>query len=261
MRQQLLFLALFLGAFISCHTNNGQASGSALVASSSKLAQLQALSQDAIMDKCDLSNSELSSFPDLSSYTIKSLDLSSNELDTIVVSYLPKGLESLNLSSNKIKNIPDMSSLGIRHLDLSHNAIASMSVDCIPKELYSLDLSYNLLKSTFRLVLDMDFNHKYEDSAELYREYKLRDINVSHNDLTFFEIGIPVQKINLSYNDLNDLDFNYENISYLDLSNNHHLSNDVLLAPEKIDTILHDNISNKKEMVSILTRPNRGLIY
>ncbi len=258
MKQQLLFLALFLGAFMSCHTNNGQASGSASVASSSKLAQLQALSQDAIMDKCDLSNSELSSFPDLSSYTIKSLDLSSNELDTIIVSYLPKGLESLNLSSNKIKNIPDMSSLGIRHLDLSHNAIASMSVDCIPKELYSLDLSYNLLKGKYSLLIDGERKLSSKERRILYSMYKIREINISHNDLTYMEIAFPIRKILASHNNLDNLDFNYANIEYLDISNNARLLNDVLLAPKRIDTLIHNNIANDKEMVSLHTR---GIIY
>lgn len=48
------------------------------------------LPQDSVIQVYDLSNDSISNFPDLSVYNIKSLDLSCNLLDTIVIDNLPK---------------------------------------------------------------------------------------------------------------------------------------------------------------------------
>src|SRR5690554_7564007 len=70
-----------------------------------KLEQLMLLPRDSVMDYYDLSNDSISDFPDLSGYTIKSLDLSRNLLDTVIVDYLPKEIVILNLSNNSLINI------------------------------------------------------------------------------------------------------------------------------------------------------------
>src|SRR5690554_5088427 len=71
----------------------------------SKLEQLMLLPRDSVMDYYNLSNDSISDFPDLSDYTIKSLDLSYNLLDTAIVDYLPREIVILNLSNNSFRNI------------------------------------------------------------------------------------------------------------------------------------------------------------
>lgn len=169
----------------------------------SKLELLMLLPRDSVMVYYDLSNDSISEFPDLSDYTIKSLDLSHNLLDTVIVNYLPKGI-------------------------------------------IILDLSYNYFCKIFKLKIDDDWR---PDWKKLYEETTLREINLSHNKLTGIDIGFPLRKIVVSYNDITYIDFSHFNIEYLDISNNPNLSNVVQFDPYVIDTIIRDNIANDKELV------------
>ena len=169
----------------------------------SKLEQLMLLPRDSVMVYYDLSNDSISEFPDLSDYTIKSLDLSYNLLDTIIVNYFPK-------------------------------------------EMVSLDLSNNLLNGFLWLKIDDD---ERLDWKKLYNETTLREINLSHNNLSKILITFPLRKIVVSYNDMTYVEFNHGNIEYLDISNNPNLSNVIQFDPYVIDTIIRDNIANDKELV------------
>ena len=88
-----------------------------------KLEQLFLLPQDSIMVEYDLSNDCIVSFPDLSSYTIKTLNLSNNLLDTFIAAYLPKELEKLNLSHNRYRGILNIEEFipDLQELDISYN--------------------------------------------------------------------------------------------------------------------------------------------
>ena len=68
-----------------------------------KLERLHQISPDSVIAHYDLSGDSLKEFPDLSGYTIRSLDLSHNLLDTFVPRYLPTGLEKLDLSYNRLE--------------------------------------------------------------------------------------------------------------------------------------------------------------
>lgn len=108
-----------------------------------KLEQLFLLSQDSMILKYDLSNDSINVLPNLSSYTIKSLDLSANLLDTIIVDYLPKQLEQLNLSHNLFKGslrLEENDSPNLRELDMSYNRLKSANI-WLP--LYKINLSHN----------------------------------------------------------------------------------------------------------------------
>ncbi len=52
-----------------------------------KLERLYLLSHDSILQSHDLSNDSITHFPNLSKYAINNLDLSSNLLDTIILSF------------------------------------------------------------------------------------------------------------------------------------------------------------------------------
>ncbi|WP_302121260.1 hypothetical protein [Bacteroides caecimuris] len=118
-----------------------------------KLETLFLLPYDSVMDYYDLSNDSIVNFPDLSAFTIKSLDLSHNLLDTINPLFLPKGLEKLNLSHNlycgfiliRKNTIPYL-----KELDMSHNALNRIDIS---PPLYRINVSYNDLAI-------IDLNHK-----------------------------------------------------------------------------------------------------
>ena len=92
-------------------------------------------------------------FPDLSAFTIKSLDLSYNLLETINPFFLPKGVERLNLSHNLYRGIVRIRKNTIpslKELDISYNAVNRINI-CEP--LFRIILSYNDLTYA-------NFNHK-----------------------------------------------------------------------------------------------------
>ena len=108
-----------------------------------KLESLFSLPQDSVIQVYDLSNDSISNFPDLSVYNIKSLDLSCNLLDTIVIDNLPKKLERLNLSFNRYKGdlqIKKKSIPYLKELDMSHNDLQAIYIH---EALYRILLSYN----------------------------------------------------------------------------------------------------------------------
>ena len=133
----IFFVLLFL---LSCHA--GSKKGTLEYVSVKKLTKLEHLSNDSIV-----------SFPDLSAYTIKTLNLSGNLLDTIIPHFLPKKLEILNLSHNRYSGqlrIKEGTICALREIDLSYNALSSIYVG---GPLYRIIVSHNDL-------VEVDINHK-----------------------------------------------------------------------------------------------------
>lgn len=136
---------------------------SALVKESTKLEQVLALSVDSVIAMCDLSNDSIVDFPDLSAYSIKTLDLSDNLLDTIIPCFLPKKLEKLNLSHNRYSG----------HVRIEKNTIPTLQ---------ELDMSCNALNRI--------------DISE-----PIRCILLSNNDLRFVSFNHKnIQYLDISYN-------------------------------------------------------------
>lgn len=73
---------IFALLLLSC--NSGSNKRKAEVERFTKLEEFLLLPFDSVMNMYDLSNDSIVDFPDLSSYTIKSLNLSGNLLDTII---------------------------------------------------------------------------------------------------------------------------------------------------------------------------------
>ena len=96
-----------------------------------KLETLFLLPYDSVMDYYDLSNDSIVNFPDLSAFTIKSLDLSHN---------LYRGI--VRIRKNTIPSL--------KELDISYNAVNRINI-CEP--LFRIILSYNDLTYA-------NFNHK-----------------------------------------------------------------------------------------------------
>lgn len=150
----LICILLFSPFLLSCRMGIRNESGKQpLTKELTKLEKLFWLPYDSVMVYYDLSNDNIENFPNLSAFTIKSLDLSHNLLDTINPLFLPKGLQKLNLSHNlycgfiliRKNTIPYL-----KELDISHNALNR--IDIAPP-LYRINVSYNDLNV-------IDLNHK-----------------------------------------------------------------------------------------------------
>ena len=132
-----------------------------------KLERLYCIHPDSVIAHYDLSGDSLKEFPDLSMYVIRSLDLSHNQLNTLVPERLPLGLERLDMSHNLLKgelevkkgSMPTLVELNLsynrllgifihesnlRRLILAHNNLCS-NIVVTGKALRYLDLSYNRL--------------------------------------------------------------------------------------------------------------------
>lgn len=150
----LIYILLFSPFLLSCRMGiRKESRKQPLTKELTKLKKLFLLPYDSVMVHYDLSNDNVENFPNLSAFTIKSLDLSHNLLDTINPLFLPKGLEKLNLSHNlycgfiliRKNTIPYL-----KELDISHNALNR--IDIAPP-LYRINVSYNDLNV-------IDLNHK-----------------------------------------------------------------------------------------------------
>ena len=96
-----------------------------------KLERLHQISPDSVIAHYDLSGDSLKEFPDLSGYTIHSLDLSHNSLDTIIPERLPTELEKLDLSHNRLEGeleVKKNSMRTLKELNLSYNRLEGISI-------------------------------------------------------------------------------------------------------------------------------------
>ncbi len=125
----------------------------------SKLQQLLSKPRGTVIEYCDLSDDNISKFPDLSAYTIHSLNLSNNQLDTLILEYLPQGVKSLDISDNRLsgflylylnpkekvlveERIKLNNAFPLHELNVSHNQIRKISVGLGLRKLIA---SYNKL--------------------------------------------------------------------------------------------------------------------
>ena len=142
-----------------------------------KLEQLMLLPRDSVMEHYDLSNGSIADFPDLSDYSIKSLDLSYNLLDTVIVDYLPREIVTLNLSKNSFRNIFTFNIDPQKQLHYSER-----------KKLYE--------KSTIR---EIDLSHNRLTGIDI--GFPLRKIVISHNDITYINFNHGnIEYIDISHN-------------------------------------------------------------
>ena len=130
----------------------------------SKLERLYCVRPDSVMDYYDLSGDSLKVFPDLSMYVIRSLDLSHNQLDTIIPERLPLGLERLDMSHNRMEGkwiMKRHSMSTLKGLDLSHNRLYAVNIQT-DFPLQRLTLAYNRLDYDVFLsephYLDISYN-------------------------------------------------------------------------------------------------------
>ncbi|MGP2570317.1 hypothetical protein ACT4R9_06925 [Ornithobacterium rhinotracheale] len=117
-----------------------------------KLELLQDLPKDSLLKNVDLSHENLTEFPDLADRKIERLNLSHNELDSLVLNRLPKNLKTIDLSYNRFTN----------DFELPRNQYL--------KKLFQLDLSHNQIN-------------------RFYFRIPTARVIISYNDLTYVSLG------------------------------------------------------------------------
>ena len=128
----LIYIILFSFLFLSCKMKSKkESSKQPLTKELTKLEKLFLLPYDSVMVYYDLSNDNIENFPNLSAFTIKSLDLSHNLYCGFIL-----------IRKNTIPYL--------KELDISHNALNR--IDIAPP-LYRINVSYNDLDV-------IDLNHK-----------------------------------------------------------------------------------------------------
>lgn len=84
----MLFYVLVCFLLLACQVDKkSKVVDVAVYGKITKLERLYLLSHDSILQSHDLSNDSITHFPNLSKYAINNLDLSSNLLDTIILSF------------------------------------------------------------------------------------------------------------------------------------------------------------------------------
>ncbi len=178
MKTKLLIIVINLLLFLSCTSDkNKSRTQKGITKKMGKLEQLLLLSKDSLICNYDLSNDSIKEFPNLSEYRIKSLNLSHNSLDTLIVDYLPKEIISINLSHNKLSNTLILNS-GV----LDSLAFKFREISYSEATIKEIDLSYNLIE-------------------ELISFYKLRKLIISHNNLKYLDLSSSqLEYLDISYN-------------------------------------------------------------
>ena len=179
----------------------------------SKLEQLHRVHPDSVMDYYDLSDDSLKEFPDLSRYVIRSLDLSHNQLDSIIPERLPLGLERLELSHNRIEGLWYVKPYSFPTLKV-------------------LNLSHNRLEGSLIMRRNAFFN--------------LTEADLSHNKLEGF-IGPYLRKLVLAHNRL-DYELEAAVTDYLDVSYNKDLYPRLSPNMDGVDTLVRTGAAGGKPL-------------
>jgi len=177
----------------------------------SKLELLMLLPRDSVMDYYGLSKDSITDFPNLSDYTIKSLDLSYNRLETVIVDYLPKEIVTLNLSNNLFRNF------------------FRFSIDD------KLDLPYSEKKKLYHKSTIREIDLSHNSLTRVLIGYPLRKLILSYNDMTYVEFS----HFNIEYLDISN-NPNLSNVvqfapNEIDTIIRHNIANDKALVPSNRD--------------------------
>ena len=160
----------------------------------------------------DLSNNNITQFPDFENFTIESLNLSNNKIKKILEYEYLREIKSLNVSNNEIEEIGNVfystsyywyrsNSLCLESLDLSYNKIIQLKKSDFVGlvSLKYLNLKNNTIRSihsdTFKNLerledIHLSFNKLHEIPKDLFHEKLslLKQVDLSNNFLTEIEL-------------------------------------------------------------------------
>ncbi|MFD2909762.1 hypothetical protein ACFSX9_13575 [Flavobacterium ardleyense] len=165
-------------------------------------------------------------------------------------------IDSLDLSNQNLDVLPDLSKYQIKVLNISYNYLDSIPLNYLPKKIEKLKANNNRIKlfeifnSAKSFGLDLKSNNT---------KINLNEIDLSYNKLTNFNISFldqncKLEKINISNNELVQIQISCSSVRYLNISNNIKLSNEIDIDIN-IDTIIRNNIKNNLPIKKLLPKP------
>lgn len=200
MLRNLFLSIIFLWFMFSCKSNSEH--GTKNINSVEKILSL--LDSRDTIHLLDLSHKKIKDLPDLSKYKVRRLNISHNNLDTLIMKNLPSYLVDLDVSHNKING--------------------GMTFVNIKKEYYGF---YKVENNISKFVREINLSdNEFEGVSFLLDETEIKRIIMANNKLYGFQLY-----------------FNVDKLTYLDISNNPKLSNIVSFDPSNIDTIKSKNIA------------------
>lgn len=205
----------------------------------------------------------LSSMPDMSSNTsLRTLDLSGNNIETVTSLEGLTSVEQINLSANLISSADALGSFAMRSyenpcmLDISYNRLEDIGFTANISGLKVLDASHNFISQNISKIpadvvtLDISYNG-LTDTTDFSGLTSLVNLNVSGNKIAHIggiQYCVSLVTLNASSNKLSDtngLDYLVK-LEQLNLSNN--LLDDMplntLMKNLKVLDISYNNISN-----------------
>jgi hypothetical protein len=164
MKKHKYFLALVFIIIISCKASSFQ-----IDKNTESVEELLAkLNTNDTINLLDLSGRSLKEMPDLSKFKVRKLNISNNNLDSLIISYLPNYLVQLDASNNKIanplnfvnvKNIKTLTknntSKCLKEVNLSNNKISVVTF-----YLYDTDIDRIVLSNNNLQKLNLYFRSK-----------------------------------------------------------------------------------------------------
>jgi len=187
-------------------------------------------------------------------YSCKSQSLSAGSDESVsqILSRLNSRdtIDVLDFSHKNLKMLPDLSAYKVKKLNISYNDLDTLPMKNLPHYLVVLDASHNKIGKGLNFINVKWETKKIKNNVSRH----LREVDLSYNKLvgvTFYlsNAGAEIDRIVLSNNNLERLELDFsKKISYLDISDNTKLSNEVAFDLELIQNIRHDNIANDKPL-------------
>lgn len=199
---EISIIRIFL---FSCNSNNAQENKK----SQSVEQILSKLNTRDTIQLLDLSYKNIKELPDLSRFKVKKLNISHNDLDTLIMNNLPTYLVDLDASYNKIKNALKFSfsvdvfgfeeldniSKYITNINLSNNKIAEVSFLLYKTNIKRIVLSENNLNDIFLYMNGGKLN--YLDVSDNPKLSNISTINyVIIEEIKSDKNTIPIKFIN-----------------------------------------------------------------
>lgn len=167
-------------------------------------------------------------------------------------------IETCDLSGQGLTKLPVLRPYNIIRLDISDNDFSNLSKEEATQERFIAMLPESLVK------LDMSNCH-YCDSLFKARKDKwsngikvvfpkaqlpnIKDIEIPCNSFNRIVITSPVERVNVSRNNLLYISIDTNTIKYLDVSYNWKMRNTIGVPPESIETIKRDSCARGKELI------------
>ena len=167
-------------------------------------------------------------------------------------------IETCDLSGQGLTKLPILRPYNIIKLDISDNDFSNLSeeeatqerfIAMLPESLVELDMSNcNYCDSLFKARKD-EWSNGIKVVFPKAQLPNIKDIEIPCNSFNRIVITSPVERVNVSRNNLLYISIDTNTIKYLDVSYNWKMRNTIGVPPESIETIKRDSCARGKELI------------